>query len=546
MDKLPKIRSSNLVLLIALPFLLYLLATSSDYRRSIIAIIGAEPAALEMLVSFGLLLAVLLSGLAAPFAARRDGWNGRIPDWAPAVLLVVHAGVALAVARGGTFDAFVNAVIVNQIDAVRSPDVIPGYSPWQLLAPVLAEAVGLFRLTLTAWSGVALALGLVLLIARQGAVRRWALRFVLVVCGLALVYLLLVAHLGFAAGLFVSLRAVIFAYGAAAVMGLGLAGLLTLRQKRHTLKVFAGAILVFIGLAGFAFLQPQESYQLAGALTGKVAVLPGTPQRLVDVIRNGEFAGAPGPVAIQSVSSPERALAALSAGKVSAILAPAAPADLKVIWDTAILPDGPQTFGVFAVVMAVLLAVLTVSALQHGAHPLAIGAELFVDTVRGIPMLVIILYVGLPLSGALRDASGGGIDLPNFWRGVAAISIGYSAYMAEIFRAGIQSIPRGQIEAAQSLGLSRFRTAQLVVLPQAIKVITPALGNEFIAMLKDTSLLSVLSVRDVTQRMREFQAASFMPFAPFNAAAILYVVLTLAIASALNSFERRLNRNTVR
>ena len=83
----------------------------------------------------------------------------------------------------------------------------------------------------------------------------------------------------------------------------------------------------------------------------------------------------------------------------------------------------------------------------------------------------------------------------------------------------------------------------MIVLPQAIKVITPALGNEFIAMLKDTSLLSVLSVRDITQRMREFQASSFLPFAPFNTAAILYVVLTLAIASALSSIERRQNRN---
>ena len=92
--------------------------------------------------------------------------------------------------------------------------------------------------------------------------------------------------------------------------------------------------------------------------------------------------------------------------------------------------------------------------------------------------------------------------------------------MAEIFRAGIESISKGQLEAAASLGLSRAKVARLIVLPQALRVVIPPLGNEMIAMIKDTSLLSILSVRDITQRMREFQASSFLPFAPFNTAAI--------------------------
>ena len=194
-------------------------------------------------------------------------------------------------------------------------------------------------------------------------------------------------------------------------------------------------------------------------------------------------------------------------------------------------------------VMAFLLGLMTFSGWQHGKHPLAVGAEFFIDTIRGIPMLVIILYVGLPLSGAVKDASAGVIDLPNFTRGIVAISIGYSAYMAEIFRAGIEAIPRGQIEAAQSMGLTRWQVARLVILPQALRIVIPPLGNEFIAMLKDSSLLSILSIRDITQRMREFQAASFLPFAPFNTAAILYVALTLASASMLKWIERRYERN---
>jgi polar amino acid transport system permease protein len=98
------------------------------------------------------------------------------------------------------------------------------------------------------------------------------------------------------------------------------------------------------------------------------------------------------------------------------------------------------------------------------------------------------------------------------------------------------------VEAAQSLGLSRWLSARLIILPQALRIVVPPLGNEFIAMIKDTSLLSILSVRDVTQRMREFQSASFLPFAPFNTAAVLYVVITLACASFLRWIERRYER----
>jgi len=123
-------------------------------------------------------------------------------------------------------------------------------------------------------------------------------------------------------------------------------------------------------------------------------------------------------------------------------------------------------------------------------------------------------------------------------RGIVGISLGYAAYMAEIFRAGIQAIPRGQVEAARSLGLSGWQTARFVVLPQALRIVIPPLGNEFIAMLKDTSLLSVLSVRDITQRAREFQAATFQVFPPFNTVAVLYIVLTLAASSLVKWIER--------
>jgi polar amino acid transport system permease protein len=170
---------------------------------------------------------------------------------------------------------------------------------------------------------------------------------------------------------------------------------------------------------------------------------------------------------------------------------------------------------------------------------MAIAAEFYVDTIRGIPILVIILYVGFPLSGTLKDMTDGGIDLPNLVRGIIALAIGYSAYMAEIFRAGIEAVPKGQVEAARSLGLKGWHVARFVILPQAFRVILPPLGNELIAILKDTALLSIISVRDVTQRMREFQSDSFLTYPPYNTLAIFYVLLTLSVASMLKWNERR-------
>ena len=204
-----------------------------------------------------------------------------------------------------------------------------------------------------------------------------------------------------------------------------------------------------------------------------------------------------------------------------------------------IINPGHQNFGLHPGRPRSLPGLAHLRAWHGGLHPLAVFAEFFIDTIRGIPMLVIILYIGLPLSGTIKDITGGALDMPNMMRGVVAISIGYSAYMAEIFRAGIEAIPKGQIEAAHSLGLKNWLVARLIILPQAIRIVIPPLGNEFIAMLKDTSLLSILSVRDVTQRMREFQSSSFLPFEPFNTAAILYVGLTLAASSFLKWIERR-------
>jgi len=245
---------------------------------------------------------------------------------------------------------------------------------------------------------------------------------------------------------------------------------------------------------------------------------------------------------VRTFIGPTEALASIARNEgVSGALLPAAsaPADMPVLWKVEALNDRDRAAGITVAVLAIVLGLLTFGGFLHYRHPLAVGSELVVDTIRGIPMLVIVLYVGLPLSGALKDATQGVLDPPNIMRGIVAMALAYSAYLAEIFRSGINAIPVGQIEAAKSIGLNRWQTARLVILPHAFRIVIPPLGNELIAILKDTSLLSILSIRDITQRMREFQSASFLPFAPYNSAAIFYIFLTLAAASLVNMVERR-------
>ena len=128
-------------------------------------------------------------------------------------------------------------------------------------------------------------------------------------------------------------------------------------------------------------------------------------------------------------------------------------------------------------------------------------------------------------------------------RATVTLSIIYGAYMAEIFRGGIQSVPPGQTEAGRSLGLSRRQTMNSVVLPQAMRAIIPPLGNDFIAILKDTSLLSVLGVLEITQRARQFSASTFKFREGYFVVAFIYLILTLSLSVLLSVLERRMTRD---
>lgn len=340
-------------------------------------------------------------------------------------------------------------------------------------------------------------------------------------------------------GLGVTALVTVCAYGVALVLGLGLAGLLLLRCGRWTILRFTGAALLAAALSGFFFSRPAVEYTLVGTTEGRVAILQGTPSRVSSQIQSGAYGGEG--MSVRSFSSAEDALAGLQDGTVSAAFIPAAqvPGGAAVLWQVAFLPSSARNPALLTAVLAVLLLLLSAAGWWSHEHPLRIFAELYIDMIRGIPMLVIILYVGFPLQGALRDATGGALDMPILMRGTVAIALGYAAYLAEIFRAGIEAVPHGQREAARTLGLSGPQMARFVVLPQALRIVTPPLGNEFIAMLKDSSLLSVLGVRELTQLTREYQAANFQVFPPFNSVAILYIALTLVASSLLKWLERR-------
>ncbi|MBY6153457.1 amino acid ABC transporter permease [Vannielia litorea] len=179
------------------------------------------------------------------------------------------------------------------------------------------------------------------------------------------------------------------------------------------------------------------------------------------------------------------------------------------------------------------------------------AARLYVEIVRGVPILVLLLYVAFVVAPALVVAvnwvltslGGEGIRTRDFsllWRAIIALTIGYSAFIAEVFRAGLLSVPEGQIEAAEALGLSPWQRFRLVRLPQALRVILPPLGNDFIAMIKDSSLVSVLGVTDITQLGKVTSAGNFRYFETYNVVALLYLVMTVTLSLALRRLEKRL------
>nr|WP_243721462.1 ABC transporter substrate-binding protein/permease [Macrococcus bovicus] len=162
-------------------------------------------------------------------------------------------------------------------------------------------------------------------------------------------------------------------------------------------------------------------------------------------------------------------------------------------------------------------------------------AWLYIEFIRGTPLLVQLFLVYFGTTAVL------GLDLSAFLCGAIALILNCGAYIAEIIRAGIQAVDKGQIEAARSLGLSHAQAMNKVIMPQAVKNILPALGNEFITVIKESSIVSVIGVSELMFNAQVVQGASFDPFTPLVITAAVYFVLTFALSRLINLFERRLS-----
>lgn len=184
-------------------------------------------------------------------------------------------------------------------------------------------------------------------------------------------------------------------------------------------------------------------------------------------------------------------------------------------------------------------------------------ARFYIEIIRGIPILVLLFYIAFVGAPGLVAAYNliitplvqAGIaepilvrDLSLMWRAIIALMIGYSSFIAEIFRAGFQSVDIGQIEAAKSLGLSRYRRFRLVVFPQAIRVIFPPLSNDFVSMVKDSSLVSVLGVADITQMGKVYASGSFRFFETYSIVTYIYLILTIGLSLALRRIEKKMKQ----
>nr|WP_220457654.1 amino acid ABC transporter permease [Vibrio marinisediminis] len=185
---------------------------------------------------------------------------------------------------------------------------------------------------------------------------------------------------------------------------------------------------------------------------------------------------------------------------------------------------------IFAMSLGLLIAL---PALSHNKALLWLN-RLYVEVIRSIPVLVLLLWVyyGMP---TLMD-----ISLNHFWAGVIALTIAESAFMAEVFRGGIQAINRGQHEAAESLGLDYWHKMRLVILPQALRQILPPLGNQFVYILKMSSLVSVIGLSDLTRRANELVVNEYLPLEIYSVLVLEYLLLILLVSQAVRWLEKRI------
>jgi polar amino acid transport system permease protein len=234
----------------------------------------------------------------------------------------------------------------------------------------------------------------------------------------------------------------------------------------------------------------------------------------------------------------------LSAWNISFFGAIVAIVVLTLVWPKpyldilAFVPDGilaTLEVTIVSIVFALILGLLAGLGRIAKTKPINLVATIYVEVIRGIPLLVQIFYIYFALGPILH--------MKGPTSAIAAMSICYGAYMGEIFRAGIQAIPKGQMEAALALGMSRTQALWRVILPQTVKVILPPIGNEFIALLKDSSLVSILAISDLLRRGREYASTTFNYLPAYTIVALIYLIMTLFFSRLVGLMESKLRNH---
>lgn len=202
-----------------------------------------------------------------------------------------------------------------------------------------------------------------------------------------------------------------------------------------------------------------------------------------------------------------------------------------------IMPDGlVMTFQItfYSILATIPLGIITGLCRLSKIRPVNFLASVYVEVVRGVPLFVQIFYLYFGIASL--------VTMPAMVTAVVAMSFCYGAYMGEVIRSGIESIDRGQSEAAMSLGFTPLQNMRYIVLPQAVRTILPPVGNECIALLKDSSMLSIMAVSETMRMAREFTSITFRPFEAYTVAALIYLMMTLVLSKLVSMMEVRMGR----
>ena len=208
-----------------------------------------------------------------------------------------------------------------------------------------------------------------------------------------------------------------------------------------------------------------------------------------------------------------------------------------------LIPGAATTLGltVCGVGIGILIG-LVMALMKMGKNPILKAiANVYIEVLRGTPLYVQIFLFHYGVASVVGELFfDGKFSFPILVTGVVVLSLNSGAYVAEIFRAGIQGVDKGQVEAARSLGMPQKQAMRLVILPQAFKLVIPPLGNEFVMLLKDTSLLAAIGLTEIMKRGQIYTSVHIQPFPTYIAVALVYLVLTFTFTRLINWYERRL------